>query len=71
MTAFKAKEVAKILQKLGFIIKRQTGGHLILRHPTKKKTIPVPLHNRDVRRGLLRAIIDQSESSEEEFSRLR
>lgn len=30
MTAFKPKEVVKILKKLGYLSKRQTGSHLIM-----------------------------------------
>lgn len=71
MASFKPKEVIKILERLGFVKKRQTGSHLILYHPTKKRIIPVPIHNKDLKRGLLRAIIGQSESTEDEFLKLK
>lgn len=71
MASFKPKEVIKILLKLGFVSKRQTGSHVILYCPDKKKVIPVPLHTKDLKTGLLKGIIKQAESSEEEFLRLK
>lgn len=71
MPAFKPKEVVRILQKLGFIKKRQTGSHVMMFHPTSKKTIPIPLHSKDLKKGLLQDIIKQAESSEEEFLKLK
>ncbi len=37
MPAFKPKEVIRILEKLGFIRKRQTGSHVIMQNPRLKK----------------------------------
>ena len=71
MASFKPREVARILLKLGFTEKRQTGSHLILYHSQLKKTIPVPIHTKDLKRGLLLSIIKQANSSEEEFRRLK
>ena len=51
--------------------KRQTGSHVILYHPKRKKIIPVPLHAKDIKRGLLKSIIKQAGSTEEEFLRLK
>lgn len=71
MSAFKAKEIISILQKLGFIQKRQTGSHLIMYHPKLKIIIPVPMHNKDIKKGLLKSIIKQASSSEKEFLKLK
>lgn len=71
MASFKPKEVIRILEKLGFIQKRQTGSHLIMYHPLKKLIIPVPMHAKDLKKGLLRGIIKQANSSEEEFLKLK
>lgn len=67
MASFKAKEVVRILEKLEFIQKRQTGSHLMMFHPTRKIIIPVPIHTKDIKKGLLRSIIKQAQSTEEEF----
>lgn len=70
MASFKSKEVVKILQKLGYIPKRQTGSHIIMFRPSKK-IIPVPIHAKDLKRGLLLGIIKDAESTEEEFLSLK
>ena len=71
MASFKPKEIIKILRKLGFVKKRQTGSHIIMFNPISKVTIPVPLHLKDVKRGLLFGIIKQANSTEAEFIRLK
>lgn len=71
MASFKPKEVVKILQKLGFVIKRQTGSHVILYQQSSGKIIPVPIHTKDVKMGILKAIIKQADSSEKEFIKLK
>ncbi len=71
MPSFKPKEVVKILKKLGFMEKRQTGSHLIMYSLQLNKIIPVPIHPKDLKKGLLRGIIKQSNSSEEEFLKLK
>ncbi len=71
MASFKPKEVVSILKKLGFVEKRQTGSHVILYHQDKNKIIPVPMHTKDLKKGLLKGIMKQSGSSEKEFLKLR
>lgn len=71
MASFKPKEVTKILQRLGFVVRRQTGSHLIMRHPIFKKTIPVPMHVKDIKKGLLHSIAKQANSTEKEFVKLK
>lgn len=56
----KADELVKALAKLGFMVRRQTGSHLILRHPISKRFATVPMHARDIKRGLLFGIIKQA-----------
>jgi len=71
MASFKAREIIKVLRKLGFIEKRQTGSHLIMYSPKLKKTIPIPIHNKELKKGLVRGIIKEAESTEEEFLKLK
>lgn len=52
MAAFKPREVISILQKLGFIRKRQTGSHVIMNNPNSKRTIPVPVHAKDIKKRI-------------------
>ncbi|NIM47508.1 MAG: addiction module toxin, HicA family [Candidatus Aenigmarchaeota archaeon] len=66
-----AKELTKILRKVGFIYIRQKGSHAIYRRKDGIWTT-VPIHPReDITRGLLRKILTDAELSIEEFNRLR
>ena len=69
--SFKAREIVKILQKLGYIQKRQTGSHLIMYHPGLNRIIPVPMHAKELKKGLVRSIIKEAESTEQEFLKLK
>ncbi len=71
MASFKAKEVVKILQKLGYIQKRQTGSHLIMYNPALKRIIPVPMHTKELKKGLVKGIIKQAQSTEKIFLKLK
>lgn len=71
MTAFKAREIIKILEKLGYIKKRQTGSHAIMFNSKTKKTIPVPMHVKDIKKGLFKAIIKQAGLTEKEFIKMK
>lgn len=66
----KAKDVAKVLEKLGFEFKRQKGSHMFFGHPDGRTTI-IPNHPTEyVDRGLLNKIIKHDlQISREEFLR--
>ena len=52
-----AKELAKVLAKLGFKFKRQEGSHMFFEHQDGRTTI-IPNHpNEDIDRGLLNKIV--------------
>ncbi|MBI4155252.1 type II toxin-antitoxin system HicA family toxin [Candidatus Woesearchaeota archaeon] len=52
-----AKEVAKVLKKLGFEMKRQEGSHMFFEHADGRTTV-IPNHGgEEVDRGLLNKII--------------
>ena len=63
-----ARELSKILQKLGFRLKRQEGSHMFFEHENGRTTI-IPNHGgEDIDRGLLNKIIKQDlKLSREEF----
>ena len=64
------KKLIKALKKIGFEEARQTGSHLILLNQKSKKIIPVPVHNKDIKKGLLAGIIKQANLTMEEFVKL-
>lgn len=56
----KPKEMIKLLQKNGFIKISQNGSHVkMLNQETGKQTI-VPLHSKDLKRGIEQSILKQA-----------
>ena len=51
------REVVAVLHRLGFVDDRQTGSHLILRHPTTRQRAVVPMHRGDLKPKTLRSIL--------------
>ncbi|MEK9135474.1 MAG: type II toxin-antitoxin system HicA family toxin [Patescibacteria group bacterium] len=70
LPALKPKKVIKVLKIIGFRQVRQTGSHLILVNKITKRIISVPIHSKDIKRGLLFSIIKQADLTIEEFIRL-
>lgn len=66
---FKAREVLAKLQRAGFVIKRQSGSHVVLRHADGRQTY-VAMHPGDIPTGTFRAMLKQAGLSEEEFRKL-
>jgi len=54
------KELIRILEKRGFILKRIHGSHHYLIHPVSGKIAVVPLHNKDLAKGTLLTILKQA-----------
>lgn len=65
-----AKEVVRALERAGFVFQRQKGSHATFRHPETKRTTVVPLHGGDMKRPLLKLIVQQTGLTEEEFRKL-
>ena len=63
-----AKELLRFLRKRGYTEERQTGSHLILKHPTRRMLV-VPVHRGDIPRGLFLRILKDAGFSEEDFFR--
>ena len=65
------KEVIKALSKIGFLVARQRGSHIIMKKLTIEGTsvLVVPNHS-EIDRGTLLEIIRQARLTKEEFIRL-
>ena len=70
LPSLKPQQVVRILKRAGFGAARQTGSHLILVNISAKKIVPVPIHSKDIKRGLLASIIKQSGLTNSEFLEL-
>ena len=66
---YKAKIVLAKLLKAGFIEKRQSGSHKILRHPDGRQTY-LAIHTTDIPEGTFRKILKQANLTLDEFKEL-
>ena len=57
-------EAARALQRMGFVVQRQTGSHLILRR--EGRTVVVPQH-KPLKPGTLKGVLEQAAISLEQF----
>ena len=61
------RKVDRVLQRLGFVVARQKGSHVLYRHPDGRTTT-VPHHaGRDIAPPLLRKILDDIRMTPEAF----
>ena len=65
-----ARKIIQALEKAGFILDRQRGGHAVMWHPAKLLRTVVPIHSKDVNRSLMKIILKQAGLSEDEFQSL-
>ena len=65
------REAIRVFERLGYIIVRQRGSHVRLRHTTdpSRKPLTIPDH-RTLKPGLLRHLMREAEVDTEEFRRL-
>lgn len=65
--ALEGKEVVAILVKFGFIIDRQRGSHIFLKHPDGRATV-IPIHaGENIGPGLFAKVLRDVELSREDF----
>ncbi len=65
LPALKPKEVERVLLRAGFVEHRQKGSHKIFKKGSLR--VVLPYHGKDLKRGTLRAIIEQAHLTVEEF----
>ncbi|OGJ42020.1 hypothetical protein A3B60_00675 [Candidatus Peregrinibacteria bacterium RIFCSPLOWO2_01_FULL_39_12] len=66
----KPKKLIKILISIGFIERDAQGSHVFFKH-TDGRTTVVPIHNRELSKGLLRKILNDVQLTVEEYEKLR
>ncbi len=59
-------ECVKALQKVGFVIRRQTGSHIVMKRHNPKAQVVVPNHN-ELDKGTLKSILRQAGLTVDEF----
>ena len=70
LVPIKPKQLVKILIFLGFKKRDAEGSHVFFAHPDGRTTV-IPMHNRELSKGLLRKILNDIQLSIEEYDKLR
>jgi predicted RNA binding protein YcfA (HicA-like mRNA interferase family) len=65
----KPRKIEKVLIKLGFTPRTTKSSHVVLKHTDGRRTV-IPVHNRPVRTGTLRAILKQVDITTDEFLKI-
>jgi len=70
LTIISDKDMVKMLQKIGFIEVRQNGSHRFFTHSDGRCTV-VPVHGKDLKRGLIKGILKDVKITDDEYEELR
>jgi predicted RNA binding protein YcfA (HicA-like mRNA interferase family) len=70
LPSVRPQQVVRALERAGWQRRRTRGSHQYFVHPDKRDAIAVPVHNRDIKPGLLRSILKTADLSREEFRKL-
>ncbi|MBU2524388.1 type II toxin-antitoxin system HicA family toxin [Patescibacteria group bacterium] len=54
-------KLIKLLRKHGFVFSRQSGSHAIFKNEQKNLKVVVPIHNKDIPKGTLCAILKDAD----------
>lgn len=54
------KQMEKLLKQNGFTEIRQRGSHKIMFNKETNRTVPIPMHSKDLRKGIERKILKQA-----------
>lgn len=69
LTLITPKEMIKLIQSLGFTKIRQNGSHIFFSNGKGRSTV-IPLHNKDMRRGLIKSVLSDIGLSAEEYEKI-
>ena len=69
LPVIKPRQVVKLLEKIGFVIKRQAGSHIRLIHEDGR-AVTISIHSKDLPKGTLASILRQAKLQSDEFVRL-
>ncbi len=60
LPAVKPREIARFLERNGFVLDHVSGSHFIYYHPASKRRAVVPQHNRDIPKGTLISLLREA-----------
>ena len=70
LPAVKARELARVAERLGFVLRRQRGSHAIYVRASDQARVVIPMHSGNLKHKTLRAIVRDLKISIEEFAEL-
>jgi predicted RNA binding protein YcfA (HicA-like mRNA interferase family) len=70
LPAATAKDLVRVAERLGFVLRRQRGSHAIYVRASDQARVVIPMHRGELKRKTLRAIIQDLKISVEEFGRM-
>jgi predicted RNA binding protein YcfA (HicA-like mRNA interferase family) len=68
LPAIKPQRLIRVLEAKGWQHRRTRGSHHYMIHPERRDAIAVPVHNRDVKPGLLLGILKTAGISRDELA---
>lgn len=69
LASIRPKDLVRALRKLGFYKHNQVGSHATFKH-TDGRRVTIPLHNREIKKGLLHGILKDIKLTVEEIKDL-
>lgn len=68
MKSISSKQLCKIVEQKGWVLKKVTGSHHIYENSDSEKIMSIPVHrNQDLKIGTLRALMKIAQLSEEDL----
>jgi len=69
LASIRPKDLVRVLKKIGFQKHHQVGSHATFKHPDGRR-VTIPLHNRELKKGILHGILKDIELTIEEIKEL-
>ena len=70
LPSLRPAQLVRVLEKAGWHSKRQTGSHVIMVNTELRKSIPIPMHTKDLKTGTAHGIIKRAGLTVEEVRAL-
>ncbi len=64
------KDLARIVQRIGFVLDRQKGSHAVYLRTVDHRRVVIPMHNRDLKPGTLHGLLRDIGISADELTDL-
>jgi len=70
LPVLRPKDLARVAQRIGFVLDRQRGSHAVYLRAADHRRIVMPMHNRDLKPGTLHGLLRDIGISVEELTEL-